>query len=46
VISGDMSKREYASAKAIAKQLKEKTGNKPVISNTKKTKVLNMEFTF
>ena len=32
-----MSKREYESAKAIAKQLKEKTENKPAMSNTKKT---------
>lgn len=32
-----MSKREYASAKAIAKQLKGKTENKPEMSNTKKT---------
>ena len=45
MISGDMSKMEYASAKAIAKQLKGNTENKPAMSNTKKSKVLNTKFT-
>ena len=36
---------EYESTEAIAKQLEELAENKPGISNTKKSKVLNTEFT-
>jgi hypothetical protein len=40
-----MSKREYESTKAIAKQLEKKTGNKQRQVTRKKSKVLNIEFT-